>query len=49
VRLNIFVGDMDSGIECTLCMFANNTTLSGVVDMLDGRDAMQKDLHMLER
>ncbi|GAB0190685.1 mitochondrial enolase superfamily member 1 [Grus japonensis] len=46
---NIFVGDMDSGIECTLSKFANNTKLCGVVNMLDGRDAIQRDLDRLER
>ncbi|GAB0203489.1 mitochondrial enolase superfamily member 1 [Grus japonensis] len=46
---NIFVGDMDSGIECTLTKFANDTKLCGVLDMLEGRDAIQRDLHRLER
>ncbi|GAB0185681.1 mitochondrial enolase superfamily member 1 [Grus japonensis] len=31
---NIFVGDMDSGIECTLSKFAKNTKLCGVLDTL---------------
>ncbi|PKU49478.1 rna-directed dna polymerase from mobile element jockey- hypothetical protein [Limosa lapponica baueri] len=49
VLFNIFVGDMDSGIECTLSSFAKDTKLCGGVNTLEGRDAIQWDLDNLEK
>ncbi|GAB0182933.1 mitochondrial enolase superfamily member 1 [Grus japonensis] len=46
---NIFVGDMDNGIECTLSSFADSAKLCGAIAMLEGRDVVPKDTDRLER
>ena len=49
VLLNIFISDMDDGIQCTLIEFADDTKLCGAVDMAEGWNASQSDLDKLER
>jgi len=48
VLFKIFVCNMDSGIACTHSKFVDDTKLCGVVDILEGREAIQRESASLE-
>ncbi|CAM4572640.1 unnamed protein product [Lepidochelys kempii] len=48
VLFNIYINDLEDGVDCTFSKFADDTKLGGVVDTLEDRDRIQRELDKLE-
>ncbi|KAK4829117.1 LOW QUALITY PROTEIN: hypothetical protein QYF61_002155, partial [Mycteria americana] len=48
ILFNIFINDVHRGIECNPRKFVDDTKVSGAINTLVGRDAIQRDIDRLE-
>lgn len=48
IFFNVFINDLDVGLQGVLSKFADNTKVGGAVDAVKGEEDFQKDLDKLE-